>query len=125
MEQVEQRHDVSLQQGIDQIVVVIKAGLADLGGAVGENTGPGDGESEGLQAQFLHILDVFPVTVVEVRCEGGVAAAILFGVQGVVMVAYAFTLATLFCACFDLVSRRSAAKQKILGELKIHNNFLT
>jgi len=62
----DERLDAGLAQPIHQAVVKVQAGRVDLSRSFGKDARPGDGETIGRQAQFLHQADVLPPAVVVV-----------------------------------------------------------
>ena len=124
MEQIEEGHNTGFLELIHHITIVVKACLANLPRALGEDPGPGDGEPKCLQAQLFHHLDVLGIAVIEISGLIGVCTLIFFGVEIIVMLAYILALAALMAAGLDLASGASRAKEKVLGKSKFHKNIL-
>ena len=73
MEQVDQRLDARVQQGVDEAVVEVEAGLVDGARPHGQHARPADAEAIGARAEIGQQPDVLRVAVVVVA--GDVARA--------------------------------------------------
>ena len=51
--------DPGVEQRVDEVAVEVEPGFVDRAGAVGHDAGPGDGQTVGVEPEFLHELDVF------------------------------------------------------------------
>jgi hypothetical protein len=105
---VERGHglDAALQQPVDDPAVEVEAALVGCAGAVGLDTGPGDGEPVRPQSQRAHQVEVFGVAVVVV--DRDVTGVAVFGAARRVAerVPHRLTAAVVFRRPFDLVRRR-------------------
>jgi hypothetical protein len=66
MEQSNKGLNTKSERGIDDPVVKINTGLVDLSTTSREDTGPGDGESEVLEAHVFQQLQIVLISVIEV-----------------------------------------------------------
>ena len=73
MEQVDQRLDARVEQGVDEALVEVEAGLVDGAGPRGQDARPADAEPVGARPELGHQPDVLRVAVVVVA--GDVARA--------------------------------------------------
>ena len=73
VEQVDQRLDARVEQGVDEALVEVEAALVDRAGPGGQDARPADAEAIGARAQIGHQPDVLWVAVVVVA--GDVARA--------------------------------------------------
>ena len=112
--QRDERLDVMLVALGEEIVVELHALGVDLAGAVGEDTAPGDGEADAVDAELLAQLQIDGILVVEVRSGIGGEAAL--GFQEVVPGNLTLTVGA--GLAFYLVGSGGAAKDKALGKLR-------
>ena len=112
--QRDERLDVMLVALGEEVVVELHALGVDLAGAVGEDTAPGDGEANAIDAELLAQLQIDGILVVEVGCGIGGEAAL--GLQEVVPGNLTLTVGA--GLAFYLVGSGGAAKDKALGKLR-------
>ena len=97
----------------EEVVVELDTLGVDLAGAVGEDTAPGNGETDAVDAELLAQLQVDGVLVVEVR--SGIGRETPLGLQEVVPRDLALTVGA--GLALYLVGSGGAAKDKVLGKL--------
>ena len=112
--QRDERLDVMLVALGEEVVVELHALGVDLAGAVGEDTAPGDGETDAVDAELLAQLQIDGILVVEVGSGIGGEAAL--GLQEVVPGNLALTVSA--GLALYLVGSGGAAKDKALGKLR-------
>ena len=74
VEQVDQRLDAGVEQGVDEALVEVEAGLVDGAGPRGQDARPADAEAVGARPQLGHEPDVLRVAVVVVARDVARAA---------------------------------------------------
>ena len=98
----------------EEVVIELHALGVDFAGTVGEDTAPGDGEANAVDAKLLAQLQVDGVLVVEVR--SGIGGKAPLGLQEVVPGDFALTVSA--GLALYLVGSGGAAKDKALGKLR-------
>src|SRR5512133_369937 len=83
VEQRRERLDAGCEQLVDQEVVEVESCRIERPASLREDTGPGDGEAEGVESELPHEGDVLGPAVVEVAGDlSGIAAANVAGCHG-------------------------------------------
>ena len=112
--QRDERLNVVLVALGEEVMVELNALGVNLAGTVGEDTAPGDGEANAVDAKLLAQLQVDGVLVVEVR--SGIGGEAPLGLQEVVPGNLALTVGA--GLALYLVGSGGAAKDKVLGKLR-------
>ena len=114
MVQRHERLDAMREAGIDELVVVVDALLVDLALALRQDARPRNRDADAVDAEFLAKREVFGIFMIEIaRGVSREAALRAFHI----LVPCAGAAAVLRRRALDLISRRRAAEDEVVGEL--------
>ena len=114
MVQRHERFDAMREAGVDELVVVVDAFLVDLALALRQDARPRNRDADAVDAEFLAEREIFGIFMIEIaRGVGREAAARTFHI----LIPRAGAAAVLRRRALDLIGRRRAAEDEVVGKL--------